>query len=264
MSDTSRNKVYFASDMHLGSPSQGDPGERERKVVRWLKSIKKDAYALILGGDIFDYWFEYKTVAPQGFIRLLGTLAELSDSGVKIHYFTGNHDIWLFEYLKREIGFTLHREATEMEFFGKRFFIAHGDEYEVENKGYQFLRRVFHNQWIQKLYALVHPDLTVRFAQGWSRRSRKKGTERYPIMPYKGENEEYLTIFAKSDAKEKAEKAPNFYIFGHRHLLLDLMISRQTRVIILGDWLHYFSYGEWDGENFFLNQFEPDEETIAY
>ncbi|MDD7559084.1 MAG: UDP-2,3-diacylglucosamine diphosphatase [Porphyromonas sp.] len=264
MSDTPRRKVYFASDMHLGSPSQGDPMERERRVVRWLKSIREDAAMLILVGDIFDYWFEYKTVAPQGFVRLLGTLAELSDAGVEIHYFTGNHDIWLFGYLEREIGFTLHREAARMELLGKSFFIAHGDEFETENKSYLFLRKVFHARWAQKLYSLLHPDLTVRFAQSWSRHSRKKGTERYPIVPYRGENEEYLTLFAKSETKKLGDEAPDFFIFGHRHLLLDLMITRQTRVVILGDWLHYYSYGEWDGKTFVLNQFEEDKASPMY
>ena len=261
-----RRKVYFASDMHLGSPSSGNPAERERRVVRWLKSIKDDARALVLVGDIFDYWFEYRTAAPQGFVRLLGTLAELSDSGVEIRYFTGNHDIWLFDYLRNEIGFTLHREAAELEYDGKKFFVAHGDEYETEDKGYQLLRKVFHAKWAQKLYSLLHPDLTIRFAKSWSNHSRKKGTERYPIVPYKGENEEYLTRFAKADAKarEGDEDAPDFYIFGHRHLLLDLMISRKTRAIILGDWLHYFSYGVWDGEVFSLCLFEADEGDFSY
>ena len=258
MPDQARSKVYFASDMHLGSPSEGDPRERELRVVRWLKSIRDDAAALVLAGDIFDYWFEYDTVAPQGFVRLLGALAELSDAGVEIHYFTGNHDIWLFGYLEREIGFTLHREAALLAFFGKRFFIAHGDEYETENKSYQRLRKLFHARWAQRLYALIHPDLTVRFARRWSRHSRKKATERYPIVPYKGENEEYLTRFAKAEARRPGDEAPDFYIFGHRHLLLDLMITRRTRVIILGDWLHYNSYGVWDGEHFLLKQFETE------
>ena len=258
-----RHKVYFASDMHLGSPSAGDPSDRERRVVRWLRTIKDDALALVLDGDIFDYWFEYQSVAPQGFVRLLGAMAELSDAGVEIHYFTGNHDIWLFGYLEKEIGFTLHREAAELEFFGKRFFVAHGDEFETENRKYQMLRRFFHSKWAQRLYALVHPDLTVRLAQGWSRRSRRRGTVRYQIRPYKGENEEYLTLFAKADAKKRGEDAPDFYVFGHRHLLLDLMISRKTRVVILGDWLHFYSYGVWDGEHFFLEQFESDDNKFT-
>ena len=259
-----RRKVYFASDMHLGSPSAGDPKERERKVVRWLQSIKDDARALVLVGDIFDYWYEYRTVAPQGFVRLLGALAELSDAGVELLYFTGNHDIWLFDYLRHEIGFKLYMEAAELTFDGKTFFVAHGDEYETENRSYQLLRRVFHAGWAQKLYSLLHPDMTIRFAKNWSNHSRRKGTERYPIVPYKGENEEYLTLFAKSDAKARGEAAPDFYIFGHRHLLLDLMITRKTRVVILGDWLHYYSFGEWDGESFRLCRFEEEEDEGAF
>lgn len=259
MTETKRRNVYFASDMHLGSPSGVAPHEREKKVVRWLRSIQDDAAVLVLVGDIFDYWFEYKTVAPRGFVRLLGALAELSDKGVEIHYFTGNHDIWLFDYLEEEIGMIVHREPAELVFLEKKFFIAHGDEYDMDNKSYQRLRKLFHSPVAQRLYALLHPDLTVIFAQGWSHRSRAKGTEKYPIQPYRGEDEEYLTRFAKADAKKRGDDAPDFYIFGHRHLLLDLMISRKTRVVILGDWLHYFSFGLWDGMQFRLEQFEVEE-----
>ena len=259
-----RRKVYFASDMHLGSSSHPDPGEAEQKVVRWLRSIREDAGALVLVGDIFDYWFEYRTVAPQGFVRLLGALAELRDVGVEVHFFNGNHDIWLFGYLERELGLIVHRVATELELLGRRFFIAHGDEYETENRRYQFLRKLFHSRLAQKLYAGIHPDLTVRFAHAWSNHSRRKGTERYPILPYKGEDEEYLTLFAKEDAARRGQEAPAFYVFGHRHLLLDLMISRLSRVVILGDWIHFFSYGEWDGETFALRQFETGDEPVNY
>lgn len=255
-----RDKVYFASDMHLGAQYHPDPLAAERKLVRWLKSIQDDAYALVLVGDVFDYWYEYKYVAPRGHVRFLGALAELADSGVEIHYFTGNHDVWIFDYLPTEIGLTLHQEPTVLEFFGKRFFVAHGDEYELENKRFQFLRRIFHSPICQKLYSWIHPDLSSALARGWSLSSREKGTREHDIVPYRGEDKEYLIRFAKKHTADRGADAPDFFIFGHRHLMLHLMITHSTQVVILGDWIHYDSYAVWDGDRLVLDYFEPTED----
>ncbi len=254
-----RDKVYFASDMHLGAKYHTDPMSVERKLVRWLRSIREDAYALVLVGDVFDYWFEYKHVVPRGYVRFLGALADLADSGVEIHYFTGNHDVWIFDYLPSEIGLTLHKSPAELEFFGKRFFVAHGDEYETENKRFQLLRRIFHSPICQKLYSLIHPDLSSALAQGWSFSSRKRGTREYDVSPYQGEHDEYLVRFAKEYTAKEGANAPDFFIFGHRHIMLHLMITHTTQVVILGDWIHFDSYAVWDGERLVLDTFDPQQ-----
>lgn len=259
MNQIQRSKVYFASDMHLGAPYHSDPREIEQKVVDWLLSITPTARALILVGDIFDYWFEYKTVVPKGYTRLFGTLARMSDMGVEIHFFTGNHDIWTFGYLEEELGIKVHKKETRLVFDGRVFLITHGDELEVENKSFQRLRKVFHSPFCQKLYALIHPDLTLPLAQGWSKKSRENGSRKYEtdkVAPYRGEDQEYLVRYAKEVLKREGEDAPDFFIFGHRHLMLDLQISRKQRVVILGDWIHHFSFGVWDGNTFVLDQLE--------
>ncbi len=238
---TTRNKTYFIADLHLGA-SYTDRHECERRAVRWLDSIKGDARRLFLMGDILDYWFEYRTVAPQGYIRFLGKLAELSDAGVEIHWFTGNHDIWIFDYLPRELGITLHRTYTEMEIDGSRFFLSHGDDVGERSRSFRFLRGLFHNKVAQWCYSWLHPDLTMILAHGWSARSRKSHAPESEA--YRGEENEPLVRFAKEYA---AHHEIDYFIFGHRHILLDLMLSRKSRLTILGDWIKEFSYAVFDG-----------------
>mgnify|MGYP004497781917 CR=1 FL=1 len=247
--------IYFASDMHFGAYYHENALEVERKFLRWLKQIERDATHLILVGDIFDYWFEYKYVAPRGYTRVIGKLADMADNGIEIHLFTGNHDIWIFDYLPKEIGCHIHREPTTLNLLGKSFFIAHGDEFVRDDQGFKFIRAVFHNRFCQKLYSGLHPWFTVGFAHRWAYRSRKKGLKNEAYYEYRGEDKEYLVQYAKGYIKEHPSMAPDFFIFGHRHIMLDLMLSRQTRVVILGDWIHHFSYAQWDGEQFALNTF---------
>ena len=257
MSMDGRTKIYFASDAHLGARSHKDPLAVERKLVRWLDSIKADAKAVWFLGDMFDYWYEYKYVVPKGFTRFLGKLAELSDSGIEIHFFIGNHDVWMFDYLPAEIGATIHREPLTIDLLGKRFFLAHGDEVDNRSRSFQLIRWIFRNRICQILYSAIHPRWTFGFALGWSLNSRKKGLKKATETAYQGESSEYLVQFAKSYLKTHSDI--HFFIFGHRHIMLDLMLSRTSRILIAGDWMQYFSYIVWDGDNLSLDQFEPED-----
>ena len=252
-----RTKIYFASDAHLGARFHENPIAIERKLVRWLDSIKDEAKAIWFLGDMFDYWYEYKYVVPKGFTRFLGKLAELSDNGVDIHIFIGNHDVWMFDYLPAEIGATIHREPLTIDLYGKRFFLAHGDEVDNRSRSFRFIRWIFRNRICQILYSAIHPRWTFGFALGWSLNSRKKGLKKAKEIVYQGESSEYLVLFAKSYLASHPDI--NFFIFGHRHIMLDLMLSRTSRVLIAGDWMQYFSYIVWDSENLFLEQFEMDD-----
>jgi len=248
-----KNKIYFFSDAHFGSSVLNDSREREKRLVRWLDSIKQEAKALYLLGDIFDFWFEYKRVVPRGFIRFLGKLAELSDAGVEIHYFTGNHDIWVYDYLPKEMGLILHKEPFVTEIAGKTFYLSHGDGQGDHSFSFQLIRRIFHNRTCQFLFRLLHPDLGIKLAHIWANHSRRK-EQMYPV-PYLGEEKEHLVVYAKSYIKAHPET--DYLIFGHRHILLDLLLTPQNRMMIIGDWLQYFSYAVFDGKELILEQSDP-------
>ena len=251
----SRKNIYFASDAHLGARFHKDPLAVEKKLVRWLDHIKEDAQAIYFLGDMFDYWYEFKYVVPKGFVRFFGKLAELSDNGIEIHFFIGNHDIWMFDYLPKEIGATIHRDVLTVDLLGKRFFLGHGDEVDYRSKSFRFIRSLFRNKFCQWLYAGIHPRWSFGFALGWSLSSRKSGLKN-EVAGYQGENKEYLVQFAKEYLQSHPDI--NFFIFGHRHIMLDLMLSRTSRILITGDWMQHFSYIVWDGEALFLDQFEAE------
>ena len=252
---TARTKTFFASDLHLGSPYHDDPREAERLFVRWLHSIEPEAKRLILVGDIFDYWYEYRQVVPRGFTRTIGLLGEMADEGVEIHFFTGNHDIWISDYLPTEIGCTLHREAATMDLEGHRFFIAHGDEY-APSRAYAMTRAIFHSRVCQLLYGLLPAWLTIPFAQRWAQRSRERGLKKSRQLPQPETGEEYLVRHAEAEALRLGAEAPEFYIFGHRHRLADHRVGDHSRVILLGDWIKYYSYAVWDGTSLTLSRYE--------
>lgn len=253
-------KIYFISDCHLGATSLQDPLEVERRVVRFLESIEDQCEELYLLGDIIDYWFEYNYVVPRGFTRFLGQLARMSDRGVKIHWFTGNHDIWIFDYLPREIGCTLHRHPEVVELRGQRFYLAHGDGIGEDSAAYKFMTGFFHNRICQRLFSWVHPDITTGFAYWWSRKSRLTGND---FPEFLGEQKEHLVIFAKQYLAAHPDDAPDYFLFGHRHIMLDLMLTRQTRMMILGDWIQHYSYAVLDDEGqLSLEQFELPEYEV--
>jgi UDP-2,3-diacylglucosamine hydrolase len=242
-----KQKIYFASDFHLGVPTYESSLIREKKIVTWLDSIKHDAAEIFLVGDLFDFWFEYKYTAPKGFIRLLGKIAEITDSGTSVHLFTGNHDMWMFDYLPKEIGVSIHNEPIERTFSGKTFFIGHGDGLGPGDHSYKFIKKVFANKVCQWLFARLHPNLAFTVANFFCRRSRiATGTS---DSIYLGDDKEWLVSFCKDTLKEKHF---DYFVFGHRHLPIDVKLPQNSRYINLGEWINYCSYAEFDGMELYL------------
>lgn len=248
----SRRNIYFLSDAHLGSRAIEHGRMHERRLVNFLDSIKDKALAVYLLGDIFDFWFEYRTVVPKGYTRLLGKISELTDSGVEVHYFYGNHDLWQHDYFATECGMILHPRSEVIELGGKTFLLAHGDGLDASDKKFKVLRAIFHSPTCRRLFAALHPRWGVVFGLEWARRSRlKRADGKEP--PYQGEDKEVLVQYAKAYLKTHPDI--NFFIFGHRHIELDLMISKTSRVVILGDWINEFSYAVFDGEHLALDKY---------
>jgi UDP-2,3-diacylglucosamine hydrolase len=250
MTFSQRNKIYFASDSHLGVPDYHSSLEREKLLVRWLDTVKADAKEIYLLGDIFDFWFEYKQVVPKGYIRLLGKLAELSDSGIIIHYFTGNHDMWMFGYFPKELNIEIFRHPVERVMDGKKFFIGHGDGLGPKDWGYKFIKKVFANKVCQWLFARLHPNFGLWLAKYFSRKSRIANGPTDEI--FLGKEKERLVQFVKN--KESTGHF-DYYIFGHRHLPLNMQFG-SSRYINLGEWVRYFSFVVWDGETLELKYFK--------
>lgn len=235
-------KVYFLSDFHLGAKSHPNSHETERKLCRFLDFAKQDAKAIYLVGDIFDYWFEYKNVVPRGFTRTLGKISELTDAGIEVHFFIGNHDIWVTDYLQNECGVVIHRKPLKVKIFDKTLYIAHGDGLGEKSLSFRLLRKVFHSNFLRLLFASIHPRWTIAMAHTWSAHSRESGE----IADYLGEEKEFLIQFAKEEIIRQPDI--NYFIFGHRHILLDFELSNTARIIHLGDWINHFSYAVLDKE----------------
>ncbi len=248
-----KNKIYFASDFHLGVPTHEDSLKREKVIVNWLESIKEDAKSIYLLGDIFDFWFEYKTDVPKGFVRLLGKLAQLTDSGIKIHIIKGNHDMWMYDYLPKEVGLSIVEDKIILEENGKKIFLAHGDGLGPGDIGYKLIKKVFTSTICQWLFARIHPNFGIGFAQFWSQKSRIANQENPEI--FLGEEKEWLVSYCK----KKQEISPvDYYVFGHRHLPLEIDIDAASKYINLGDWIHHHSYGVFDGETLILKYFRKN------
>ncbi|QJW89315.1 UDP-2,3-diacylglucosamine diphosphatase [Spirosoma taeanense] len=247
-------KVYFASDFHLGTPSPDQSRLRERAVVNWLDRIRPDAEAIFLVGDVFDFWFEYKRSIPKGFIRLQGKLAELTDAGTKIVLFTGNHDMWMNDYFTQEMGIPVYRKPRPYIFNDKRFLIGHGDGLGPGDFTYKQLKRVFESGLARRLFRYLHPDLGIGLAQAWSRRSRisnlAKGEEHFL-----GEDREWLMLYCR---EVEAREHHDYYIFGHRHLPLDLAVSPGSRYVNLGEWVTAKTYAVFDGTDLQLKTWTAD------
>jgi UDP-2,3-diacylglucosamine hydrolase len=243
-------KIYFASDFHLGVPTHEKSLEREKRIVRWLDEVKHDAQEIYLMGDMFDFWFEYKQVIPKGFTRLLGKIAEITDSGIPVTFFTGNHDMWMFDYFPKELGITLYREPIVREYNGKTFFLGHGDGLGPGDKGYKFIKKVFANPLCQWLFARLHPNFGMGMALYWSQKSRLANG--ISDEKFTGEENEWLIVYAKEVLKQKHY---DYFIFGHRHLPLDIKLE-ESRYINLGEWIKYNTYAVFDGIDLELKRFE--------
>ncbi|MGA0558115.1 UDP-2,3-diacylglucosamine diphosphatase [Larkinella sp. VNQ87] len=244
--------VYFASDFHLGMPTPGVSRERERRVIRWLDTVRTDAEAIFLVGDVFDFWFEYREVIPKGFSRLQGKLAELADSGLKIVLFKGNHDLWMADYFTEEMGIPVYRLPRTYEIAGKRFLIGHGDGLGPGDFKYKQLKKVFENPLARWLFSWLHPDIGVTFGNGWSR--RRKEAEQHKTELFKGEAYEWIFQYCR---EVEARQHHDYYIFGHRHLALDLAVNETSRYINLGEWInHKNTYARFDGQTTQLLRFE--------
>jgi UDP-2,3-diacylglucosamine hydrolase len=249
---SSKNKIYFASDFHLGAPNNEESSKREKQIVSWLDEIKQDAKEIYLVGDIFDFWFEYKHAIPKGFVRLQGKIAELTDSGIPIHIFTGNHDMWIFDYLPKELGITLHRKPITREYNGKKFLIGHGDGLGPGDKQYKMLKAVFSSKISQWAFARIHPNLGIGIANAWSRKSRRTNITYDEI--FHGEDKEQLIIYCKDYIKK--DPSIDYFIFGHRHLPLEIKIGEKSTYINLGEWIKYNSYAVFDGEKLEMKEYK--------
>jgi UDP-2,3-diacylglucosamine hydrolase len=244
-------KIYFASDNHLGAPTRAQSLPREKKFVKWLDTVKKDASAIFLLGDLFDFWFEYKRVVPKGFTRTLGKLVELSDSGIPIYYFVGNHDLWMNGYFEEELNISVFHKPQEYTFNDSTFLIGHGDGLGPGDKGYKRMKRVFTNPFSKWLFKWLHPDLGVKLAQYLSVKNKMiSGDEDVTFL---GEDNEWLVQYCK---RQLEVKHCNYFVFGHRHLPLQIDLKNNSEYINLGDWITYFTYGVFDGEKFALEKFE--------
>ena len=250
-------KTYFASDFHLGVDARLTSLDRERQIVRWLDAVSRDAEAIYLVGDVFDYWFEYKTVIPKGYSRLLGKLAELRDARIPIYFFTGNHDMWMFRYFTDEMGIPIYREPIVREIHGKQFFIGHGDGLGPGDFGYKFIKRVFGNPINQWLFARIHPNLGVGAMRYFSSKSRE-GQDPSVENTFLGEDKEWLIQFANEKIKVEGTNI-DYFIFGHRHLTIDWTLQNgHSRYINLGEWLHSNTFAVYDGDSLTIQAFEND------
>jgi UDP-2,3-diacylglucosamine hydrolase len=244
-------KIYFLSDFHLGAPDHESSLIREKKVVAFFESIKHDASHIFIVGDIFDFWYEYKKVVPKGYTRLLGKLAELTDSGIPVHIFVGNHDMWMSGYFEKELNIPVYFEPKIFEWNNKKFYIAHGDGLGPGDHGYKFIKKIFRNKFCQWLFGQLHPTFGIGLANYFSRKSRvKTGTADEIFL---GEDKEWLIIYAR---QLLAKDHFDYFIFGHRHYPLDYKLNDSSRYINLGDWIRNFTYATFDGKDAELKKWE--------
>jgi len=247
-------KIYFISDLHLGVPGKEESIVREKRFVQWLIQIKQDAQEIHLVGDIFDYWFEYKSAVPKGYVRMLGELARIADSGIKIYWYYGNHDMWIFDYIPSEIGVEMVPDSKVMEYGTRKFFIAHGDGLGPGDRGYKFIKKIFRSRVCQWLFARIHPNMGMGLMRFFSSQSRY--AEPDSEKQYKGNDKEWLYQYSK---ELLTNTHYDYLIFGHRHLPLDIEMNEKSRYINLGDWLFHYTYGVFDGQEFTLKDWSLDE-----
>jgi UDP-2,3-diacylglucosamine hydrolase len=239
-----QEKIYFLSDFHLGAPDAEASRLREKKIIRFLDEIKEDASHIFIVGDLFDFWYEYKKVVPKGYVRILGKLAELTDRGIKMFFFVGNHDMWMKDYFQKELNIPVYYEAAPFEFSGKKFLIGHGDGLGPGDQGYKMIRKIFRNPVCQWVFGILPPNLGMGIAHFFSRKSRAQTGKTDEV--FLGEDKEWLVVHCKEVLKAQQF---DYFIFGHRHLPLDISLGENSRYINLGDWIKYFSYAVFDGNS---------------
>lgn len=243
-------KIYFASDQHLGIPDHAKSLEREKKFINWLDEVKKDAEVIFLLGDLFDFWFEYKKVVPKGFVRVLGKLAEIRDNGISIYFFVGNHDLWMNGYFEQELGIPVYYKPQQYTINGKEFLIGHGDGLGPGDKGYKRMKKVFINPLSKWLYRWLHPDVGVSMAQYFSTKNKLISGEE--DVKFLGEEREWLAQYAK---KKLESKHYDYFVFGHRHLPMEIQVGKNSKYINLGDWITHFTYAVFNGEKLELKKY---------
>ncbi len=245
-------KIYFLSDFHLGVPDHASSLKREKRIVRFLSEIKEDAAAIFIVGDLFDFWYEYKKVVPKGFVRILGKLAELTDSGIPLYFFVGNHDMWMDGYFEKELNIPVFYEPQHFEFNGRQFLVGHGDGLGPGDEGYKFLKKIFRNKMCQWLFGILPPYIGMGIAHHFSKSSRAATGE--DDARFLGEDKEWLISYCRDMLQQKHY---DFFIFGHRHLPIDFRLNDNSRYINLGDWIRYNSYAVFDGQSLELKYYQP-------
>ena len=243
-------KIYFSSDNHLGAPTKEESLPREKKFVKWLDEVKEDAAAIFLLGDLFDFWFEYKTVVPKGFVRTLGKLAEISDSGIPIYFFVGNHDLWMNDYFEKELNIPTYHDSKEFIFNNKTFLIGHGDGKGPNDNGYKRMKKVFTNPFLKWIYRWLHPDIGMRIAHYLSVKNKLISGDEDNI--FLGDNKEWLAAYAK---RKLENKHYDYFVFAHRHLPMEIKVGENCTYFNLGDWINHYTFGVFDGENFEIKNY---------
>ncbi|MEJ7609732.1 MAG: UDP-2,3-diacylglucosamine diphosphatase [Ferruginibacter sp.] len=246
-------KIYFLSDFHLGAPDPAASLVREKKIAGFLEEIKKDAAEIFIVGDLFDFWYEYRKVVPKGYVRILGKMAEVTDAGIPIHFFAGNHDMWMKDYFQKELNIKVYQQPETFILSGKRFLIGHGDGLGPGDKGYKMMKKVFRNPVCQWLFGILPPNIGMGLADHFSHKSRAKTGKADEI--FLGEEKEWLVIYSKEVLQKEHF---DFFVFGHRHLPLDIQLTDKSRYINLGDWIKYFSYAVFDGEDLSLHYYKTE------
>jgi UDP-2,3-diacylglucosamine hydrolase len=252
----SEKKIYFLSDFHLGAPDHAASLSREKRIIQFLDEIKKDAAIIFIVGDLFDFWYEYRTVVPKGYTRILGKLAEITDSGIQMYFFVGNHDMWMSGYFEEELNIPVYHEPKEFEWNGKKFLIGHGDGLGPGDKGYKFIKKIFRNKFCQWLFGILPPAIGVGLANYFSRKSRAATGQ--TDERFLGEENEWLITYCKEVLQTSYF---DYLVFGHRHLPIDFRLKGGSRYINLGDWIHYCTYAVFDGNTLTLKSWLPEMEN---
>ena len=257
MEAAGNKKIYFLSDFHLGAPNNADSLIREKKIIRFLDEIKNDAEVIFIVGDLFDFWYEYKKVVPKGYVRILGKLAELSDANIPIHFFVGNHDMWMRDYFQKELNIPVYFKPLHFNLHGMKFLVGHGDGLGPGDRGYKFIKKIFRNKAMKWLFGILPPNFGMGIAHYFSRKSRAQTGQTDEI--FLGADKEWLIIYCKGILQKEHY---DYFIFGHRHLPIDFKLTdpdnhTESRYINLGDWIKYFSYAVLDGQNLELKYYTP-------